>query len=131
MSGTWVLDSEALSLYFRDDREIVTLLKVAAKRDVRVVVSAVTLVEADPNGAHKARMSWALSRVVVEPVTKEIATHAVELLRGGGGLAGHEYAIDAMVSATALRAARPVSVLTSDPEDMALLCGEDVTVVKV
>ncbi|GAA3370887.1 hypothetical protein GCM10020367_19310 [Streptomyces sannanensis] len=131
MSGTWVLDSEALSLYLRADRGMTALLAAAAKRDVRVVVSAVTLVEADPNGVHAARMSWVLSRLVVEPVTKEIATHAVELLRDAGGLSGHKYAIDSMVAATALRASGPVTVLTSDTEDMVMLCGRHVTVVKV
>ncbi|MEU5718277.1 PIN domain-containing protein [Streptomyces sp. NPDC020403] len=131
MSGTWVLDSEALSLYLRADRAMTALLAVAAKRDIRVIVSAVTLVEADPSGAHKARMSWALSRLVVVPVTKETAARAVDLLRNTGGLAGHKYAIDAMVAATALREPGPVTVLTSDTEDMLMLCGTAVAVVKV
>lgn len=131
MSGTWVLDSEALSRYLRADKEMTALLAVAAKRDVRVVVSAVTLVEADPSGAHKARMSWALSRLVVEPVTKETAVRAVEILRDAGGLAGHKYAIDAMVAATALSEPGPVTILTSDTEDMLMLCGAAVAVVKV
>lgn len=55
----------------------------------------------------------------------------MELLREAGGLAGHKYAIDAMVAATALRSAKPVTVLTSDTEDMVMLCGPGVTVVKV
>ncbi|WP_326678577.1 type II toxin-antitoxin system VapC family toxin [Streptomyces sp. NBC_01237] len=131
MSGTWVLDSEALSLYLRADREMTAFLAVAAKRDVRVIISAVTLVEADPSGAHRARMSWALSRLVVEPVTKETAARAVEILRNAGGLAGHKYAIDAVVAATALHASGPVTVLTSDTEDMHMLCGPAVAVVKV
>lgn len=131
MSGTWVLDSEALSLYLRADKGMTALLAVAAKRDVRVMVSAVTLVEADPSGAHKARTAWALSRLVVEPVTKETASRAVEILRDAGGLAGHKCAIDAVVAATALRQPGPVIVLTSDTEDMLMLCGKDVAVVKV
>ncbi|WP_071267798.1 hypothetical protein [Streptomyces sp. CC77] len=130
VGGTWLLGSEALSLYLRADREMTALLAAAAKRDIRVVTSAATLVEADPNGVHRARMSWALSRLVGEPVTKETAALAVELLRDAGGLAGHKYALDAILTATALRAARPVTVLTSDPEDITLLCGGRATVVK-
>jgi hypothetical protein len=37
------------------------------------------------------------------------------------GLHGHKCAIDAVLSATALTAPGPVSVLTSDPEDIAAL----------
>jgi hypothetical protein len=47
------------------------------------------------------------------------------------GLYGHRHAIDAMLSATALAAPGPVTVLTSDPEDIATLCGRNVTVIKV
>jgi hypothetical protein len=36
-----------------------------------------------------------------------------------------------MVSATALAVPRPVTVLTSDPEDIATLCGRHVTVIKI
>ena len=60
MSGTWVLDSEALSLYLRGDRTMTARLAVARKRDVRVITSAATIVEADPQGAHTARLAWAL-----------------------------------------------------------------------
>jgi hypothetical protein len=125
VTGTLVLDSEGLSRYLREDRETVALLKAAHKHGIRVLVSAATIVEADPRGTHAARMSWALSRLVVEPVTKEIATKAVQLLKGAGGLSGHKYAIDAMVTATALAAARPVKILTSDPQDIEILLGED------
>ncbi|WP_198167985.1 hypothetical protein [Herbidospora yilanensis] len=44
---------------------------------------------------------------------------------------GHEYAIDAMLCATALAAPGPVTVLTSDPDDLAALCGGRVIVMKV
>jgi predicted nucleic acid-binding protein len=66
----------------------------------------------------------------VEPVTESIARHAATLL-ADAGLHGHKYAIDAMLSATALAAPGPVTVLTSDPEDLATLCAGRVTVVKV
>ena len=35
------------------------------------------------------------------------------------------------LSATALAAPGPVTILTSDPEDIATLCGRNVTVIKV
>ena len=47
------------------------------------------------------------------------------------GLHGHRHAIDAMLSATALATPGPVTVLTSDPEDIATLCGRNVTIIKV
>ncbi|GGP89016.1 hypothetical protein GCM10010249_03380 [Streptomyces roseolilacinus] len=47
------------------------------------------------------------------------------------GSPGHTYAIDAVLAVTARNASRPVTVLTSDPEDLPLLCGPSVEVVKV
>lgn len=47
------------------------------------------------------------------------------------GLHGHKYAIDAMLSATALAAPGPATVLTSDPEDITALCDGHVTVIKI
>ncbi|WP_406069705.1 PIN domain-containing protein [Streptomyces sp. NBC_01020] len=131
MSGTWVLDSQALSLYLRADRTMTARLAAALRHDVRVVTSAVTLVEADPQGAHRARMDWALSRLTVEPVTKETAAQAVGLLRETGSGGGHKYALDAIVAATARAASGPVTVLTSDVDGLVPLCGKGITVLKV
>lgn len=75
-------------------------------------------------------LEWTLSRLVIEPVTEPIARHAATLL-SDASLDGHEYAIDATLSATALAAPGPVTVLTSDPEDLTALCGTRVTVIKV
>ena len=75
-------------------------------------------------------LEWTLSRVVVEPVTEPIARPATAIL-AEAGLPGHRHAIDAMLSVTALAAPGPVTVLTSDPEDIATLCGRNVTVIKV
>lgn len=63
-------------------------------------------------------------------MTESIARHAAALL-ADTGLHGHKYAIDAMLSATALAAPGPATVLTSDPEDLTTLCGGRVTVIKV
>ncbi|MDT5033957.1 MAG: hypothetical protein QOC94_4128, partial [Actinoplanes sp.] len=47
------------------------------------------------------------------------------------GLHGHKYAIDAAVAEAALRQHRPVVMLTSDIDDMAMLCGQRVRVIGV
>ncbi len=66
----------------------------------------------------------------MEPVTEPIARHAAALL-ADAGLHGHKYAIDAMLSATALAAPGPATILTSDPEDITMLCGGRATVIKI
>ncbi|WP_405778654.1 DNA-binding protein [Streptomyces sp. NBC_00859] len=131
MSGTWVLDSQALSLCLRTDRTMTARLAAALRHDIRVVISAVTLVEADPQGAHRGRLEWALSRLTVEAVTRETAAKAVAVLRDTGNSGGHTYALDAIVAATARAASRPVTVLTSDVDDLVPLCGTGITVLKV
>ena len=131
MSGTVILDSEGLSLLLRDNRIMVARLVAARKRDDRVVVSAMTIVEAYHQRVRPDRLAWVLSRLSVEPVTKEIAHKATGLLRDAGNLHGHKYAIDAVVAATALQSHRPVTVLTSDPDDLTRLCGRSVAIVKV
>jgi hypothetical protein len=123
VSGTWVLDSQALSLYLRADRMMTARLAVALEDDIRVVVSAVTIVEADHGKVHPARLSWVLSRLAVEPLTKVLAQQASDLLKSAG-LHGHKYAIDAMVAATAIAAPdKPVRILTSDVSDLEQLLG--------
>jgi Mg-chelatase subunit ChlI len=124
VSGTWVIDSEALSLYLRADRKMTARLVVAAQDDVRVVIGAATIVEADYVGVHPARLDWALSRLVAVPLTQDLARAASNLLKSAG-LHGHKYAIDAMVVATALAAVdRPVTMLTSDVDDISTLLGD-------
>jgi hypothetical protein len=45
------------------------------------------------------------------------------------GLHGQKYVIDAVVAATALRAAKPVIILTSDADDLHKLCGKQVRII--
>ncbi|MGA5700163.1 DNA-binding protein [Peterkaempfera bronchialis] len=99
-------------------------LAVALQDDVRVVIAAATIVEADYVAVHPARLDWALSRLVAVPLTQDLARAASNLLKSAG-LHGHKYAIDAMVVATALAATdKPVTVLTSDVDDISTLLGE-------
>lgn len=128
--GTLVLDSEGLAKAVLRDRTITGWLALARADDLRVVTSAATLVEVVHPRINRPALEWTLSRLVVEPVTEPIARRAAALL-ADAGLHGHKYAIDAMLSATALAAPAPVTILTSDPEDLTTLCGGRATVIKI
>ncbi|MFB6830780.1 type II toxin-antitoxin system VapC family toxin [Streptomyces hydrogenans] len=130
MSGTLVLDCEGLSLLVRRSADLLEWLVAAEAEDVRVVTSSVTLVEARDARVPQARFDYAASRVNVIPPSEAIARLACKLL-AGAGLHGHKYALDALVAATALSSPAPVTVLTSDPEDLTVLCGPGVRVFKV
>ncbi|MEV5412383.1 PIN domain-containing protein [Thermopolyspora sp. NPDC052614] len=129
-AGTVVLDCEGLVKWCAADQRVTAIVREAQDNDFRVVVSAMTPIEAQDVRAKADRLRWYLSRLKIEPVTEEISSLAVRLLRDAR-LHGHKYAIDAVVAATALRSARPVIVLTSDEDDMSRLCGKTVQVVAV
>ncbi|MER7954093.1 DNA-binding protein [Streptomyces sp. NPDC096030] len=128
--GTLVLDSEGLAKAVLRDRTMTGWLALARADDMRVVTSAATLVEVVHPRINRPALEWTLSRLVVEPVTEPIARHAAALL-ANAGLHGHTYAIEAMLSATALAAPGPVTILTSDPEDLTRLCSGRATVVGI
>ncbi|GAA2513773.1 PIN domain-containing protein [Streptomyces gobitricini] len=128
--GTLVLDSEGLAQAVLRDRTVTTWLALARADDLRVITSAATLVEVVRPRVNRPALEWTLSRLVVEPITEPIARHAAALL-ADAGLDGQKYAIDAMLAATALAAHGPVTILTSDPEDLTTLCSGRATVVKV
>ncbi|KPI09430.1 PilT protein domain protein [Actinobacteria bacterium OK074] len=130
MSGTLVLDCEGLSQLVRRAPELIEWLAAAEAEDIRVVTSSVTLVEARDPRTGQARFDYAVSRVNIVPPTEAVARHASGILAAAGPH-GHKYALDAIVAATALAAPAPVTVLTSDPEDLVPLCGSGVRVVKV
>ncbi|MGW1926413.1 PIN domain-containing protein [Streptomyces massasporeus] len=112
------------------DREVTGWLALARADDLRVVTSAATLVEVMHPRVNRAALEWTLSRLVIEPVTDTVARGAAALL-AANGLHGHKHAIDAMVAATALAAPGPVTVLTSDPEDLMVLCAGRATVIAI
>lgn len=128
--GTLVLDCEGLSKLVNDDRGVTALVRRARDNGAHVVISAVTPVEARHPGVHQARFDWVLSRIDLVPVSDDISRAASKLL-AAAGLHGHKYALDAILSATALGCPGPVAVLTSDPGDITMLCGPRVRVVKV
>ncbi|SBT94216.1 hypothetical protein GA0115233_10823 [Streptomyces sp. DI166] len=123
-----VLDSQALSLLLRNDRQMVTRLEAARRVGVPVLVSALTVVEAVYGKTDTARLRWVLSRLQVQDVTQADSLTAVQLLSDAGGLHGHKYGIDALVAAMALRSPPPVLVLTSDRDDWSKLCGDRVQI---
>lgn len=125
-----MLDSEGLAGAVRRDRAITAWLALARDDDLRVVTSAATLVEAIHPRINRAAFDWTISRLVVEPVTESLARAAATLL-GQANRHGHHHAIDAMVCATALLAPGPVTVLTSDPDDLIALCDGRVAVVGI
>ncbi|MEU4533624.1 PIN domain-containing protein [Streptosporangium sp. NPDC023825] len=129
-AGTVVLDCEGLVRWCEADQRVTAIVREAQDNDFRVVVSAMTPIEAQDVRVKNDRLTWHLSRLKVEPVTEDIRVRAIELLREAR-LHGHKYAIDAVVAATALRAVRPVIVLTSDEDDMYKLCGKTVKVIGV
>ncbi|MED7950661.1 type II toxin-antitoxin system VapC family toxin [Streptomyces sp. BE303] len=121
MSGTLVLDSEALSKLSRRQRDMTAWLDVARTLDLLVVTSAAALVEARDPKVPQAAFDHAVSLAKVRPVTEEIARAASKLL-ASEGLHGHKCAIDAMLAATAHLEHGDVTIVTSDPEDLRRLC---------
>ena len=130
MSGTLVLDSEALSKLSRRHRDMTLWLEVARTLDLLVVTSAATLVEARDPKVPQAAFDHAVSLTKVRPVTEEIARTASKLLVAEG-LHGHKYAIDAMLAATAHLEHGDVTVVTSDVEDLRQLCHARIAVEQV
>jgi predicted nucleic acid-binding protein len=127
---TLVLDCEVVAKAVLRDRELTAWLAAARAQDERVITSAATLVEVVHPRIDRHAFEWVVSRLTVEPVTADIARKAAKLLELAGRH-GHRHAIDAILAATALSANGPATVLTSDPDDLSALCGDQVTVVKV
>ncbi|MGW9439285.1 type II toxin-antitoxin system VapC family toxin [Streptomyces sp. NPDC055607] len=130
MPGTLLLDSEGLSKLYLKDRTVLAFVQAATEEGVRVATTVMTRLEADHDRVHPARVLWVLSRIDVRPVTREVSDEAARLLREHR-LHGHTYAIDAVLAAVARAARAPVTVLTSDPEDLTPLCGPAVRILKV
>ncbi|MFG2879551.1 type II toxin-antitoxin system VapC family toxin [Streptomyces sp. NPDC048337] len=130
MTGALALDCEGLSRLVRQDRGLLEWLTAAEAEDIRVVISSVTLVEARDPRVNQARFDYAVSRVNIIPPSEAIARNASKLL-AAAGLHGHKYALDAIVAATALDQAGPVTLLTSDPEDLSALCGNRIRIIRI
>ncbi len=126
----YLLDSEGLSQAVLGHRSMGARLKDADRSGIRVMTTSMTLVEAYHGRVKKSAWSSTLSKIAVEPVTREIAGEAIQLLETAG-LHGHKYAIDAALAAVALRQPGDVTVFTSDEEDMRLLCGDRIVIQRI
>lgn len=126
----YVLDSEGLSRWVGGERRMGAYVRQADSAKIPVITTSMTLIEAFHAKVHLPSWHWALSRIRVEPVTEEVAKDATTLLRTAG-LHGHKYAIDAALAAVALRQPGPVTVFTSDEDDMRKLCADRALIVKL
>lgn len=129
-AGTLILDSQALSLYTAQNREVLGIVASAVERGARRVVSAATLLEVQHGGIKQGRWDFILSQLHIEPLSVQWAKEAAQLLQDTG-MHGHKYALDAMVAVTSFYQKPPVVMLTSDRDDMARLCGRRVVIVDV
>lgn len=123
VGGTLILDCEGLAKLAAGDPRARARQAEAVSRGARTAISAVTLAEVLRGSPRDASVHQVLARIVTVPVTAAIGRAAGELL-GSTSLSGHRCAIDSVVAATALAMARPVVVLTSDPDDLGRLVEE-------
>ena len=130
MPGTLLLDCEGLSKLYHRDRQVVIHVEAARQEGIRVGTTAMTRLEAEDRRLNKARITWVLSRLDFHEITRAASDSAADLLRTHQ-LHGHKYAIDAVLAAVARGAAPPVTILTSDPEDLSMLCGAGIEIIKV
>ncbi|ONM45960.1 DNA-binding protein [Nocardia donostiensis] len=130
MPGTLLLDCEGLSKLYRRDPKVVICVEAARLENIRVGTTAMTRLEAEYGRVPRGRISWVLSRLDVHDVTRTVSDAAAELLRANN-LHGHKYAIDAVLAAIALAAEPPVTIVSSDPEDLTSLCGPGIGIIKV
>ena len=126
----FLLDCEGLSQTVRGASAMKGRLKAAQLAGIRVMTTSMNLIEAYDMRTYIPAWHWALSRIRIEPVTEEIAKEAIGLLKEAG-LHGHKYAIDAALAAVALHLPGPVTVFTSDEDDLRKLCGDRVVVMSL
>ena len=127
---TVVLDSQGVSAWISQDRDVLAMIRSFHSMTASLVVGANTIVEVSHARVNTARLNWVLSQVKIEAVTEQAARASAALLKHTG-LHGHKYAIDATVAEMALRQPGPVAMLTSDIDDMAKLCGDRVRLIAV
>jgi predicted nucleic acid-binding protein len=120
VGGTLVLDAEGLMQFSLGGKVAMSLVRDVHGRGGVVVTAGPTLAEVLRGGAAVHRV---LGSVRVIPIDKDYGRAAGELL-GRTGLSGHRHALDALLAAVALGQPRPAVLLTSDPDDMAVLTEE-------
>ena len=126
--GLVILDAEGLSRAITRDPYMRFIFSDAHNNGVPIIISAVTLVEVIHPKINHAALSWTLSLIRVEPVTKQLSLAATNLLQIAGKH-GHTHALDAIVCATALASEGHATIFTSDPTDIEALVARRATVV--
>lgn len=119
----YVFDSEALSKAVRGDRIMASLIEDARREGIPIVVTPMTVVEADDGRIPQARWNWIVSRLVVHPLGPDQARSA-QALRRATGMHGHKYVIDTFLAVAALDQAAAVIVFTSDVDDLSKLLAD-------
>ncbi|MGA4989650.1 hypothetical protein [Nonomuraea bangladeshensis] len=125
-----MLDSEALSLAVRGDRQMIARLDLAARGQADVVTSPMTMVEAFDGRVTEQRWDWVLSRLNVADIGRDQARLARRLL-SDAKLHGHKYAIDAVLAVIARQQKGQVTIFTSDVDDLEKLVPNSIVVKKV
>ncbi|MBF8187580.1 hypothetical protein ITP53_17930 [Nonomuraea sp. K274] len=116
-----VLDAQALSLLADNHADTVDLAEVSREDGYAATISVATLAEQRRTGQAAARMRWLRSRLVIVPVSEQLADLAAGLLECAG-LDGHSNVIDALVTATAASTNAPGRLLTADGSHVPALC---------
>lgn len=111
-----VLDSEGLWAVARNDEVARAVLDISRKGGASVVVPAVVMAETLHGDQRDARANRAIKKLVVVPVTGEIARKAASLKRRSN-MSGAAHTIDALVVAVAATLGGG-AVLTSDMDDI-------------
>ncbi|MEO3874411.1 hypothetical protein ABGB18_36935 [Nonomuraea sp. B12E4] len=116
-----MLDAQALSLLADNHAETVDLVEASREDGYAAAISVVTLAEQRRTGQAAARMRWLRSRLVIVPVTEQLADLAAGLL-DCAGLDGHDNVVDALVTATTASTNAPGRLLSSDGSHIPALC---------
>jgi hypothetical protein len=120
---TYVFDSEALSRAVRGDRVVASLIEDARREGIPIVLTPMTIVEADDGRTPQARWNWITSRLTVHPLGPDQARSA-QVLRRATGMHGHKYVIDTFLAVAALDQPGTVIVFTSDVDDLSKLLAD-------
>lgn len=121
-----VLDTGAVLAFVRGNGRVAAAIQTAREHGDDVIVPTVVVAQVIRGGSREAPVHRLLRSVHVPFVGLRLARRAGELL----GTAGMDDAADALIMAEALRGL-PSVLLTSDPEDMRRLLGDQRTVLIV
>jgi hypothetical protein len=124
-----VLDAEGLNRAAAGDHRIVAWIARARELQLPVVINAVTLTETLRGSPRDAPIHLLTRNAHIDLVDAAFAAAAGALL----GRTRRSDTVDALVATTAIRLAKPVIVVTSDPTDLTALTAEapHVTVIAV